>query len=61
MRSEIHKHVNSVWNKEELLQQRKETITVPIYKKSDKIHCCNFRGIQNFIKYSCLKVNSISK
>jgi hypothetical protein len=34
--SEIHKLVNSIWNKEELPEQWKESIIVPIYKKGDK-------------------------
>jgi hypothetical protein len=33
--SKIHK-LNSVWNKEELPQQWKESIAVPTYKKGDK-------------------------
>jgi hypothetical protein len=34
--STIHKLINSMWNKEELPDQWKESIIVPIYKKSDK-------------------------
>jgi hypothetical protein len=34
--SEIHKLICSIWNKEELPQQWKESIIVPIYKKGDK-------------------------
>jgi hypothetical protein len=34
--SEIHKFICSVWNKEELPQQWKESIIVPIHKKGDK-------------------------
>jgi hypothetical protein len=30
--SEIHKLINSIWNKEELPEQWKESIIVPIYK-----------------------------
>jgi hypothetical protein len=33
--SEIHKLIRSVWNKEELRQQWKESVGVPIYKKGD--------------------------
>jgi hypothetical protein len=33
--SEIHKLINSVWNKEKLPDQWKESITVPIHKKGD--------------------------
>jgi hypothetical protein len=43
--SAIHKLINSVWNKEELPHQWKETIIVPIHKKGDKTDCNNYRGI----------------
>jgi hypothetical protein len=33
--SEIHRLTCSVWNKEELLQQWKDTIIVPIYRKGN--------------------------
>jgi hypothetical protein len=36
LRSEIHKLINCIWNKEELPEQWKESIIVPIYKKGDK-------------------------
>ena len=45
IRSEIHKLTNSVWNKEELTEQWKESVVVPIHKKSDKTDCSNYRGI----------------
>jgi len=32
---EIHKLIHSIWNKQELPQQWKESITVPVYKKED--------------------------
>jgi hypothetical protein len=37
--STIHKLINSVWNKEELSGQWKESIIVPEKKKSDKTDC----------------------
>jgi hypothetical protein len=43
--SEIHKLICSVWNKEELPQQWKESITVPVHKKGDKTDCNNYQGI----------------
>jgi hypothetical protein len=43
--SEINKLINSVFNKEELPQQWKESIILPIYKKGDKTDCSNCRGI----------------
>jgi hypothetical protein len=43
--SEIYKVVCSIWNKEELPQQWKEFIIVPIHKKGDRTDCNNYRGI----------------
>jgi hypothetical protein len=43
--SEIHNLTNSIWNKEELLEQWQESITVSIFKKSDKNDCSNYRDI----------------
>jgi hypothetical protein len=34
--SEMHGLTSSIWNKEELPQQWKESIIVPVYKKGDK-------------------------
>jgi hypothetical protein len=42
---EIHKMINSIWNKEELPQKWKESITVPIYKMRDTNGCSNYREI----------------
>ena len=41
---EIHELIISIWNKEELPEEWKESIIVPIYKV-DKTHCSNYRGI----------------
>jgi hypothetical protein len=43
--AEIHKLICSIWNKEELPQQWKESIIVPIYEKGGKTDCNNYRGI----------------
>jgi hypothetical protein len=37
--------IKSIWNKEELPHQWKESIVVPIHKKGDKTDCSNYRGI----------------
>jgi hypothetical protein len=41
----IYKLINSVWYKEELPDQWKESITVPVHKKGNKTDCNNYRGI----------------
>ena len=41
----IHKLIISIWNKEELPEDWKESIIVRIYKKGDKTDCNNYRGI----------------
>jgi hypothetical protein len=43
--SAIHKLINSVRNMEELPDQWKESIIVPVHKKGDKTDCNNYRGI----------------
>jgi hypothetical protein len=41
----IHKLINFVWNKEELPDQWKESIIIPVHRKGDKTTCNNYRGI----------------
>ena len=48
IRYQIHKLIVSVWNKEELPEEWKESIIVPIHKKGDKTDCNNYRGISYF-------------
>ena len=55
--SVIHKLTSSVWNKEELPEEWKESIIVPIYKKGDKTAVATY--VQNFIHHPALKVTSI--
>jgi hypothetical protein len=43
--SVIHKLSTSIWNQEELPDQWKESIIVPIQKTGDKTDCSNYRGI----------------
>jgi hypothetical protein len=46
--SEIHKLINSIWYKEKLPEEWKESIIVPIHTKGDKPNCSNYRGISHF-------------
>jgi hypothetical protein len=41
----IHKHITSIWNKEEMPDQWKESIIVPIHKMGDKTYCNNYRWL----------------
>jgi hypothetical protein len=43
--SETHKLINNIWNKETFPEVWKESIIVPIYKKSDKTDCSNYQGL----------------
>jgi len=38
-------NIISIWNKEKLPEEWKESVTVHIYKKGDKTDCSNSRGI----------------
>jgi hypothetical protein len=59
----IHKINNSIWNKEKLPQQWKESLIVPISKKIDKLSVIFIDDItateckQNVAQYSSFKFN----
>jgi hypothetical protein len=67
LQSEVHKLVNSIWNKEELPDQQKESDIVPIHKKGNKTDLLlswditAINEIQTFIQYTSLKVKSICR
>jgi hypothetical protein len=45
IRCAIHKLIIATWSKEELPEEWKESVIVPIHKKGDKTDCNNYRGI----------------
>jgi len=45
---DIHKLVNSVWNKEELSEEWKDLIIIPISEKGEKTDCSNYRSMSLF-------------
>jgi hypothetical protein len=45
LRSKIHKVINSIWNKETLPDQWKESIILPVHKNGDKTDYSNYRMI----------------
>jgi hypothetical protein len=63
---EVHKCVNSIWNKEELPEDCKESIIVPIYENGGEIDC-NCRGISvllihtHFVQHPAVKANTICR
>jgi len=66
--SEICKLIYSVWIEEELPEEWKESIIVPIYKKGDNTDCSKYRGIsllpttyKIFIQHPAVKINSICR
>jgi hypothetical protein len=66
--SAIHNLINSDWNKEELPDQWKESIIVPVHKKSGKTDCNNYpceitaiNFTHKFIEYHHLKVKSLRR
>jgi hypothetical protein len=46
--SELNNLFISIWNKEELLQQKKKSVVVPLYEKGNKRICNNCRGLKVF-------------
>ena len=68
IRGAFHKLIIAIWNKEELPEEWKESVIVPIHKKGDKIECNNYRGISLLAttykilsQHPALKVNTICR
>jgi hypothetical protein len=65
IRPETNKLINSVWNKEELHEEWKESVVLPICKKGDKTDFSNYRVYQfcqlhtKFIQHPATNINSI--
>ena len=41
----VHKHIKYILNKEELREQWKDLIVLPVHKKYYKMECSNFCGV----------------
>jgi hypothetical protein len=61
LRSEIHKLINCIWNKEELPEKWEASIIVPIYKKGDETavviieeHHCYKLHTKSYTTFFCL-------
>ncbi|PNF23951.1 hypothetical protein B7P43_G10044 [Cryptotermes secundus] len=52
LHSKIHNLITSIWHKEKLPDQWKETIIVPVHKKGDNSDCSNYRG------YHCYQLHT---
>jgi hypothetical protein len=61
LQSEIIKLINSVWNKEKLPDQWRESTFAPIYKKGDKTDCSNYRWISPYQLHTKFYPISISQ
>ena len=63
--SEIHKLIISIWNKEELPEEWKESIIVSVYKKGIKqiavLMGAFANYVQNFVHHPAVRVNSICR
>jgi len=55
---EIHKHITSIWKKENLSEEWKESIIAPIHKQRDKTDCNNYRGI-SLLPATCKRFSNI--
>jgi hypothetical protein len=51
IRSETHKRIISIRNKEQWPKEWNESINIPIYNKGDTTDCCNYKDIPLFVQY----------
>jgi len=60
IRCKISKLIISIWNKEEIPEEWKESIIVPVYMKGDKIDLSNLVNyVQTLIQHPAVYANSI--
>jgi hypothetical protein len=55
LQAELHKLINSIWNKE---TYGSSLFCVPVHKKGDKTDCTNYRGI-SLLSNSCKMLSNI--
>jgi hypothetical protein len=67
LRCEIHKLTNSVGSKEEVSDQLKDSVIIPVYRKRDEADCFYYRGMSllsttyKILSNFSVKVNSIHR
>jgi hypothetical protein len=63
IRNEIHKLIKSIWKKEELPEEWKESIITPVYKEGDNTYFSIYRGISLFLSvtYKMLSITLLSR
>jgi hypothetical protein len=55
LKQKLHEVILMIWNNDQLPQQWNEGIICPVYKKSDRLNCNNYRPITLLnIAYKCL-------
>jgi len=51
IRSDVYELISSIWNTKELLDEWKESIFGPIYRKCYNTDCIDYSGVSLFANY----------